>query len=103
MSYHTRNPIPPHELASGERKAETQYVKILEFFQEHPDLGFTPYEVRSTVNSRWSINGVRRAITDLTEDGKLVKTDERRMEEAGVTNCVWKLAVKVIIQEELFK
>lgn len=67
---------------------------ILEFFRLNP-LGWTPEEIHQHVfDRRCPLTSVRRGISNLTAQGKLVKTDDTRMGYYGHQSHVWKLAGK---------
>lgn len=80
------------ELKKHEMRAETQTRKILEFFRLHSYESFTPWEVMERMNlTNVPITSIRRALSDLTYMGYLVRTDEKRMGKYGEMNFTWKL------------
>ncbi len=74
-----------------DKKAKTQAETILEWFQKNPKEAATPLEVQEACNPKWLTTSVRRAMTDLTAEGKLVKTDEKVVERYGKSNYRWTL------------
>lgn len=79
----------------GERKREarrsatSQQRKILDYFAAYPTSGFTPFEIQEAVLPEAPITSVRRAITNLTNLGRLQKTvlvEER----FGLPNHRWR-------------
>ena len=62
------------------------------------------FDVRRLMKTNKNINSVRRAITNLTEDGYLLKTSERRMGEEGKMNYCWRFNLGCLTghQTELF-
>lgn len=80
---------------SGERltelreNAKTQQEKILKFFYSNSVYCFTPFEVRRNVLPFAPITSVRRAITNLTTQGHLIKEKEQKIEKYGVKNNYW--------------
>ena len=68
----------------------------------NPWRGMTPFEVRESVLPECPITSARRAMTNLTESGLLVKTDMRR-ERYGKKNHVWRLARRRHEQRNLFE
>lgn len=84
-------------LAKFEGKAKSQEIKILSWFKAQPRLDFTssPTEVlRSVFNNGLPITSVRRAITNLTTNGDLFKTDKKVNGPYGRPECLWRLANK---------
>lgn len=63
---------------------------ILALFQRYPGHAFTPFEVQHHTRLRL-ITSIRRAITDLTKAGHLVKTDIKKPGEYGTVNYTWQL------------
>lgn len=52
----------------------------------------TPMEVMEKYNDRFHkvpLTSIRRAITDLTKDGRLIKTTEKKLECLGKPNYKW--------------
>lgn len=93
MPYHVRNRVPIQDLRKGKRQAARQEDIVLQFFERHPNEGFTPFALQSAMGTNWPITSVRRALTDLTNEGKLEKhVEQQRIEVYGVRNCVWRLA-----------
>lgn len=74
-------------------KAETQDAKILAFFKRNTNKRFTPWQVHSFLFSiATPITSVRRAMTDLTKAGKLVKTTGKKRGQYGELCYLWELA-----------
>ena len=73
-SFFANNSTTLAEAISGEGRAEAQTAVVLQFFRDHPGR-WTPSEVANQVNRKrahaWSLNGIRRAITVLTEREEL--------------------------------
>jgi hypothetical protein len=93
MPYHQRNPVPPEDEERGRRSAETQEKKIERFFFRNPTGRYTPFEVqRILFDENTPITSIRRALTDLTVAGVLVKDeDHQKREKYGAHNCTWSL------------
>lgn len=76
----------------NERPSKQQYI-VLSVFESEPGKGFTPFQVQNILNARgheYPITSVRRAITNLTDDGELVKhEDKKKKERYGAANCTW--------------
>ena len=91
-AYHIRNRVTIEELRAGRKKAERQDDIILKFFEAHPNQGHTPFAIWNALGQPWPITSVRRALTNLTNAGRLRKDSEhQRLEIYGVRNCVWRL------------
>lgn len=79
------------------QRSKTQNQVILEFFKKNPTSLYTPFDVREAVwppehCNQPPITSVRRAITSLTKDGKLLKTNVKIMGPEGEKNYCWRLA-----------
>ena len=70
---------------------EKQRVEVLKFFKENHG-EYTPWQVHWIVLPNAPITSVRRAITNLTNKGLLVKTDRMVRGDYGQPNHLWKLA-----------
>jgi hypothetical protein len=92
MSYFNTNGETGQTLKDSENKAQALEKKILEFFREFPQSGFTPWDVLAyCCKDKNLIGSVRRAMTNLTTKEQLRKTDVRIMGKAGSSNYTWKL------------
>jgi hypothetical protein len=78
-------------LALYRNKAAEQDKEVLDIIDR---LGgsASPSQVWRAVSKKWPITSCRRAMTNLTNAGKLVKTGEKRVGEFGRNEGVWKLA-----------
>jgi len=89
MFYNTNNETGD-SLNNSRKNTEKQSDVIYRVFQANPNMGLTPFEVESAVGNNWPITSIRRAITDLTSEGKLEKTEETRMGPYGKQTYCWK-------------
>jgi hypothetical protein len=90
-SFYNTNKTTGTALKEARSKAKTQEERIYEFFREHKDKVFTPMEVQDKVFGNTApITSIRRAISNLTEVGKLDKTDKTRLGYYGKNNYCWK-------------
>lgn len=98
MSYHNTQGL--EDTAEYERKALTQEQMIMAFF-EHHGLGelFSPSEVNNIVLPNAPLTSVRRAMSDLTREGLLIKTEHITDGPYGRPEGLWRLAAPV--QKEL--
>lgn len=74
-----------------DKKAKTQSEIILEWFKKNPKEAATPFEVLDACKLTCPITSVRRALSDLTADGSLMKTNEKVKERFGMSNYRWTL------------
>jgi len=98
MSYHNTTETTGPDLQEYEAKAIGQEDLILDYFNNTTS-GHTPSHIQSVLLPRSPITSVRRAITNLTNAGKLVKTDTQCNGPFNRPEFVWK---GVSIQKELF-
>lgn len=72
-------------------KNQSQAEIILDFFKQNRHQSFTAWQVHESVNFKL-ITSTRRAMTQLTKAGHLVKTSERALGNAGDLNYKYKLS-----------
>jgi hypothetical protein len=96
LIFHDTVPAPIELLGKYRKKAVRQKEIVLQFFRDRYSMNFTPAEVFEgislTENNCILLTSVRRAITDLTKEGKLTKCDysERREGGFGHPNRTWR-------------
>lgn len=88
MFYNTINEKNP-QLSVLRKKTDTQEQKILKFFEKNKDKSFTPADVERQFN--YPITSIRRAMTNLTKQGYLIKTERKSLGKYGVNNYTWRL------------
>lgn len=111
MSFYNTTNETGEPLKRRNRRANSQYVLIKEFFEAHPKGIYSPSQVWIALFERYEpgkkkvpLTSVRRAITDLTEDRILQKTDQKQTGYYGDPEHLWRLKpnnIKVT-QPELF-
>lgn len=94
--YNTIN-IKGAELLQARNKTNRQKDIVLQFFKDHPASNYTPFDVYRILGLNCPVTSIRRAITDLTEQGKLIKTDHQRRGEYGTKNYCWRLKFKTTL------
>ena len=100
--YHNTTESTGEELKTYRKKALTQEQKILEYLKQDPYRPITPSAaVRWIFKDSVPITSVRRALTELTNDGELVKTTAQTKGPYGRPEFIWRLADKYL-QGELF-
>jgi len=90
--YNTIND-PPDQLIIDKKNANSQQSKIYTFFRRNYPMAFTPFDVQYLVfekDKQPPVTSVRRAITNLTKMGYLVKTEKKKSEVYGKDNYKWK-------------
>ena len=96
LIFHDTVPLLEEYLPKARETAAKQKEIILDFFRQRFSMKFTPSEVHILVsnNEREQIllTSVRRSITDLTKEGRLIKCQwsESRPGAYGKLNRVWK-------------
>jgi hypothetical protein len=84
--------IKESELRVRKRKADAQTVKVYEYFKAHPDALLSPWDVlEGCFGYNVPITSVRRAISDLTKEGLLTKTHERKVGKYNELCYMWRL------------
>ena len=98
MKFYNSTNLTGAVLEQAKEKAATQNEQILAYFRRYPGVKFGPSQVYEHFNEQWPLTSIRRAITDLTAQGYLIKTNTM---QAGLYNCIehtW----QVKIRESLF-
>lgn len=100
MFYNTTQETNP-ELAAYRDQTLKQDARVLELFKTRRHLNYTPSEVLRIAFDRTPITSIRRSMTNLTDDGLLIKTGSKREGMYGRPEHVWALVHRVE-QPELF-
>lgn len=92
--YNTTHEVHP-TLGQYEQKAVTQQDRILEWFRMYEQQA-SPSKVLKTVfpGEHIPITSIRRAMTNLTDAGELVKTDKQVKGSYGRNEYQWRAAEK---------
>lgn len=92
LTFHDNVPLEESALPEAREKASVQKHRILLFFMSHQNETFTPAEVWETLHIPLLLTSVRRSITDLTKEGRLIKCDysESRAGQYGTLNRCWR-------------
>ena len=97
MYYNTNNESSSTLKRSRER-ASTQEEIILDLFKRYPNFHMTPFDIQDALSALYDldapITSVRRAITDLTTESQLVKTDIMKKGKYGKEVHCWKLKMQ---------
>jgi len=89
--YNTIN-LHGEDLKIAQYRANSLQAKILDYFLARPEKRLTPPEVQNKMgeNNR-PLTSIRRALTNLTTDGHLIKTGEMSLGPYGAPNFKWRL------------
>ena len=88
--YYNTNDESGNNLQGSRQNSERQMDVIYRVFAANPNMTLTPFEIETATAKNWPITSIRRAITDLTNAGKLEKTGEKRMGPYGKQTYCWK-------------
>lgn len=103
MSFYNTTGLPKPEQHKARKQTRNQEEAILFWAEFARVVDFTPSECwQDCFRERTPITSVRRAITDLTKAGKLVKTATRRPGQFGMPEGVWKVLKAQDQQMRLF-
>ena len=93
MSFYNTNKESGEELLKSSKKSSRQKIVIYDLFLlvNEP---MSPSMVYTALNQKWPITSVRRAMTDLTDDGLLNKTEETATGLYGKKEHLWSLPEK---------
>lgn len=81
------------ELVAHTITCKTQEDKILAIFREKQGIAMTPFYVLDLYSKLYRpvpITSIRRAMSNLTEQNKLIKTRNMKKEFFGKKNFLWK-------------
>lgn len=95
LTFHDSVPLEESALPEARAKAAKQKGIILDFFRKRFAYRFTPakvHEILEYEGEKMLLTSVRRSISNLTREGKLIKCawDQREMGAYGVDNRTWK-------------
>lgn len=91
--YFNTTALAGRELEQARKDARTQYDRVRHLFEVMPE-GWTasPSKVHRLVGGAAPITSIRRAITVLTDDGVLKRTDEKVVGPYGKVETTWRRA-----------
>jgi len=80
-------------LKDADQKAESQEQKILKHFMFHIHSKFTPEQIKVKLypSEATPLTSIRRALTNLTNKGRLIKLDDFAPSSYGSKQHYWKL------------
>ena len=101
-SFHNTINLTGPELRSAQSSAKSQEAEILKLFRQGWQT-FTPSEVLRKLDTKAPITSIRRAITNLTTQGFLVKLDYTIRGPLGKPEHLWALVQSAPSQSSLFE
>jgi hypothetical protein len=87
-SYHNTTEVHGEQLRLFENRCGEQEQAVLAFFAAGGE--WSPSQVWQRVLPFAPLTSVRRAITNLTRSGRLVKTSQQRTGPYGRPECIWR-------------
>ncbi len=101
MTHFNTNKETGDTLKESERKADTQGEKILKYFKMHVADCAGPSDIwLKAFDCLIPLTSVRRAMTCLTNDGELMKTERMQSGAYGKTEHMWRR--RPVVCGELF-
>ena len=88
MNWYNTIELEKNALEKEIKNAKNQEEKILIVFKREKEL--TPSEVWEYL-MEYPLTSIRRAMTNLTDQGRLIKTNTQKVGYYGKANYVWKL------------
>jgi transcription initiation factor IIE alpha subunit len=95
MAYYNTTNLSGADLKDSTNSAMKQEERIHEFYKANANREITPFEVEQELysNTMVPITSIRRAITNLTTEDKLIKTSNVKTGPYGKPSYCWKLNV----------
>lgn len=90
MTYFNTTQETGAQLNRSRVKAASLQEQVLNYFRRNPGRHYTPAEVHQHF-TRYPLTSVRRAMTDLTTEGALIKTELMTPGLYGKNNFNWRL------------
>tara|TARA_R110002020_G_scaffold221997_2_gene430306 strand:- start:5309 stop:5584 length:276 start_codon:yes stop_codon:yes gene_type:complete len=90
MSYYNTTNLKGDELKTSHKKTISQEQKILEIFKNH-QIPLSPTDIFSNFFKKTPLTSIRRALSNLTRDGKLEKISKKKIGSYGKPEHCWRL------------
>ncbi len=93
IHFHNSVGLAGDELSRAISQAKTQEERLVFLFELHGK-SMTPFEAHTLYIKYYPecpVTSIRRAMTNLTKSGRLIKTGEQIKEQYGTLNSRWKL------------
>jgi hypothetical protein len=92
VSYYQTTRLSAGKRQEYESAAQNQEAAVLDYFRQRPGAKCSPDIVHKYVLPRAPLTSVRRALTNLTQAGHLVRLDEHQPGRYGRLVHLWQLA-----------
>ncbi len=103
MTYFNTSNEEGRTLKRYQVQADSQEAKIIAWYTRASGFLYTPSEIRKHVfDDTVPLTSVRRAMSNLTSDRALVKTDQKHAGPYGRRECCWRRKIGKPAQHELF-
>lgn len=93
MTYYNTTALRDADLRAARAQTMRQEDAVLDYFRRHPGAMFTPEQIHAAVMPDAPLTSARRAITNLTNEGALVKTTAQRRGKYGKPVHCWQLPI----------
>ena len=90
MTYFNTTHATDETLRRYEEKADSQSQIIFDYLRKNKEFGFTPEELGAIFPAGTPITSIRRALTNLTNQGLIIKTVTKRKSKYGRFAHCWK-------------
>jgi len=93
MSYYNTNKLSGKDLETAINKAKSQEEQIKVFMKANSNKSYTPHDLQNDFieyNVVFFITSVRRALTNLTNDNILIKSEKTVITDYGSRNHKWR-------------
>jgi hypothetical protein len=97
MDYYNTTNSKGLELKERRAKAKSQKEVIKRLYSSYEE-GLSPGDVYDLVDRKWPITSIRRAITNLTKEGYLIKTERTASGIYGREEHVWSKAIPMCVE-----
>jgi len=99
-SYHNTTSAASEQLEQREAQAKSQEELIYEYFLSRPGMQYSPSQVQRYVNlTSAPLTSIRRAMTNLTKDQLLTKTDHQVTGPYNHPEYTWTLRTRPAPQQ----
>ncbi|HYG84558.1 MAG TPA: hypothetical protein VD907_06820 [Verrucomicrobiae bacterium] len=93
MTWYNTTAEAPNQLDIFQQRAEKQEAIVLQLFEAHKELSpWKAFKLCRQLGRDFPITSIRRAISDLEKQGKLVKTSKQVKGPYGVNEYLWRAA-----------
>lgn len=90
MSYYNTTNLEKEALKKCRKAVVSQEKKILEIFKNH-QIPLSPTDIFSNFFKKTPLTSIRRALSNLTRDGKLEKISKMKIGSYGKLEHCWRL------------